>query len=58
MGGPGLGDLAEEPQELRERVRHTGGGAFLRGSSEDDPGPDKAGELSWESSNERTGAEV
>lgn len=26
MGDPGLGDLAEEPQELRERVRHTGGG--------------------------------
>lgn len=23
-GGLGLGDLAEEPQELRERVRHTG----------------------------------
>lgn len=57
MGGPGLGDLAEEPQELRERVRHVGE-TFLRGSSEDDPGPDKAGKLSWESSNERMGAEV
>lgn len=50
--GPGRGATGAE------RKGQAYGGTFLRGSSEDDAGPDKAGELSWESSNERTGAKV